>query len=252
MRNWIRLIFIGLPPLIALGCAGTGRSASDRSLLHLQLGTAHLAQGSYPQALQELLEAEKLDPKNAIVQNNLGLAYFVRERLDPAEQKIRNAIALDPKYTDAKNNLGKVLIEKGKATEAIKILEEASRDLTYAHPQKVFANLGLAYFRAKDFSRASETLKKSLQMEKSDCMSSNYYGRSLLELNDFERAKNALDQTIIYCKGLVFDEPYYFSAISYLKMGDSDRAYARLKELVEKFPNGEYFNEASRLLKALK
>jgi Tfp pilus assembly protein PilF len=176
----------------------------------------------------------------------------VRERYDQAEQKMKQAVELDPKYTDAKNNLGRVLIEMGRFTEAISILETASQDLTYQSPQRIYSNLGVAYFKAKNYSRSADVLKRSLQMERTNCLSANYYGRSLIELNDFSRAKNAMDQAIVHCKGTNFDEPYYYSAVSYLKLGDSDRASARLKELVEKFPNGEYLNEANRLLGALK
>jgi type IV pilus assembly protein PilF len=246
----ITLFFVLI--FIFLGCSSKRKTGEEKALLHLQLGTAHLTQGNYPLALQELLEAERLDPKNAIVKNNLGLAYMVRERYDLAQQKIKQAVELDPKYTDAKNNLGRVLMEKGQFAEAVKILEDATQDLTYQSPQRVAANLGMAYFRAKNYPRAADTLKKALHMDRANCLTATYYGRSLLELSDFARAKSALDQAIVHCKGTNFDEPYYFSAVSYLRLGDSDRASARLKEMIEKFPSGEYLNEANRLLGALK
>src|SRR5512140_1557976 len=91
----------------------------EQAQLHLRIGTSHLIKGHYPQAMSELLDAERLDPENDVIQNNLGLAFFVRHEYDTAQQHINHAIKLNPQYSDARNNLGRVYIELARYDDAI-------------------------------------------------------------------------------------------------------------------------------------
>ena len=51
--------------------------------LHLQIGTSQLESGNYPQAIEELLKAEKLDSSDPVIQNNpkLSILIFINWRL---------------------------------------------------------------------------------------------------------------------------------------------------------------------------
>ena len=101
---------------IVSGCTTLGGDHKKAEIL-LRLGTSQIEAGDYPSAMRTLLEAEKNDPSNPVVQNNLGLVYFFRDRIDLAEKHIRNAVSLKPDYTDAKNNLGRILTERGRPHE---------------------------------------------------------------------------------------------------------------------------------------
>src|SRR6185312_4061003 len=92
--------------LISLvSCSTVGKTDRERAGLHLQIGSGYLQKGLYPQAMNELLKAQDLDPHNPLVLNNLGLAYYVRGKVKQAEEKFRAAINELPKFSDAKNNL---------------------------------------------------------------------------------------------------------------------------------------------------
>src|SRR4051812_29995844 len=104
-RLWIAIFF-----LVSIGCAGRSDRVKERAQLHLQMGTAHLTQGNYPAALNELLQAEQLDKDNPVIQNNLGLAYGVRNRWKEAEQHYRRALELDSRFSDARTNLARLFI----------------------------------------------------------------------------------------------------------------------------------------------
>lgn len=244
----MRLLLLALGFMI--GCASSGPSKEDLAKVHFRVGTAHLEKGLVPDALRDLLQAESLNPNDPLTHNNLGLAYFMRERYELSELQLRKAVALDPQFTDAKNNLARVLIERGNYKEARQYLEEVLADLTYPQPGKAYINFGLAYFREEKYSEAKEVFLKALSFERENCLAQNYYGRCLLELKENAKAIQALDKAAGVCLKVNFDEPIYFSAIAFYRMGDKLKAESRLETLVQK--NSPYKDKAETMLEILR
>src|ERR1700730_8839394 len=149
-RSGIALIL----PFLFVGCAQRATQLKERARLHLELGVSHLAQGDYPNALNELNQAEQLDPNNPAIENNLGLAYTVRNRPKEAEQHYRKALELDPKYTDARANLGRLMIDAKKYDEALAELGQVENDLTYPYPEKALSLIGMVYFNKAKYKKA--------------------------------------------------------------------------------------------------
>jgi type IV pilus assembly protein PilF len=238
--------------LVLAGCAAKTVQERQRALLHLQIGSGHLSKGNYPGALSEFLRAQELDPSNPLVHNQLGLGYFLRGRMDLAEKHFREALDLESKFTEARNNLGRTLIERKRYQEAITELKIAARDLIYTEPEKTHANLGLAYFNLRDYQNAEKAFLESLKLRRKNCLALNYYGRSLYELSAYDKAAESLDQAIEACKAMKLEEPYYFSALSYMKQGERDQAVARLQEGLETYPQGKYAAKARSMLELLK
>jgi len=236
--------------LLLSACASTSKN-KERAEFMLRTGTAHLVRGNYPAALRDLLAAEKLDPRNPVVQNNLGLAYFVRDRYDLAETHIAKAIELDPKYSEARNNYGRVLIELARYNEAIRQLEIVTQDLTYQQPEKAWINMGLAHFRQGQFARARDKFAESIRIQRQSCLGQTYFGRSLLELGQYDRAAATLDAAVEFCKDDGLEDPQYFSGISYYKLGRTDKAVARMEEILRLYPRGTYAKKAEEMLKIM-
>lgn len=220
--------------------------------MHLQLGTSQLNEGNYPQALSELLLAESLDKDNPITQNNLGLTYFLRERTDLAEVHLRKALKLKPDYSDARNNLSRILIERGKYPEAIREAEIVRDDLTYPNPEKPLLNIGIAQFKMGAYSKARVTFQKTIEFQRDNCMAHSYYGRTLFELQDFKRAAESLDQASGFCQRIQFDEPTYYSALTYYELGQKQKAEARLESLLKLYPQGKYADKAKSMLDTIR
>lgn len=251
MRIAYLILFTAL--LANSACTSTHKAdKKEKALLHLQLGTSYLMSGSHPQALRELLAAERLDPTDAIIQNNLGLAYLVREKMDEAEVRFKKALDLNPKYTDARNNLGRLYIDVGFLPKAIKELEIAATDLTYEQPEKSWANLGQAYFLSGQFEKAKISFHNSLKDRKSSCFTLNYYGRTLFELKHYKTAAESLDQAIRICEKSKFDEPHFYSGLSLYKLGNIEQSKARFNELITLFPKSRYLQKANEILETLK
>jgi type IV pilus assembly protein PilF len=237
--------------LVACATSGKEDPATTKALLHLQVGTAHLMKGNYPLALKELLEAERLDPKEPTIQNNLGLAYLVREKYDDAEKHFKNALELNNNYTDARNNLGRLYIDVGLYPKAIQELETAAADLTYEQPEKSWSNLGQAYFMATQYQKAKLAFQNSLKNRHGSCFTMNYYGRALFELKEFKTAAESLDQAVKLCEKSNFDEPHFYSAMSFYKLGRVEQARARCQEILQLYPNSLYAKKARELLEIM-
>lgn len=218
----------------------------------LRLGTSQIEAGDYPKALRSLLEAERLDPRNPVVQNNLGLVYFLRDRVDLAEKHMQNAVKLQSTYSDAKNNLARVYIDRGEPQKAIPLLEQVLKDLTYERPAKATLNLGLAHFRLKDYSTARGYFEKALAYGRDNCLGQTYLGRSYYETADYARAVEILDRAVGFCKASQFDEPHYFSALAYFQLGDRKKAEVRLEEVLKLYSQGRYQQQAKTLLDTIR
>lgn len=237
--------------LLVTGCASAPKADKERAVLHMQMGTGFLQQGLYPQAMAELMKAEQLDPTNPQILNNLGLSYYVRGKSKQAEAKFRTAIKIQKDFTDAKNNLARVLLDQERPRDAIKYLNEAEGDLTYPAADKTYANLGMAHFALGNYQQAETYLLRSLEMRRQNCVTALYYGRTLMELKRAEQSAQMLDQAVEYCRSSRFEDPLYFSAMSYFSLGEKEKTKARLEELLKEYPKSKYVAKAKGMLELL-
>lgn len=233
------------------GCA-TNSKTREEAALRGQIGTAHLARGNYPAALRELMQAEKLDPKNVSVQNNLGLVYFFRNRFDTSLSHLSRALEIAPEYSDARNNYARVLIEVGRFDEARKQLDQVLADLTYNEPAKAWVNYGLLYFKKKDYEAARTKFAEAIKINRDNCLAQTLYGRSLLEMGKGEIAAQALDNAVVVCRPQQYDEPFYYSGLAYYKLGRTSAAIARMEEIMKLYPQGTYAVKAESMLKLMR
>jgi type IV pilus assembly protein PilF len=237
--------------LILLGCQNQKKKSSESASLHLQLGNSYYNRQNYPRALSEFLLARELMPDEAVVRNNLGLAYFMQKKYQLAKIELLQAIKINEAYTDARINLARVVIELEQFTEATEQLEKAKNDLTFSEPDKVWQTLGAMEFKRGDFVKAKTHAIAALKINRFSCAGYTLYARSFYELKDFTSAAGAFEKSIDICKQGSFDEPYYFSALNLIRLGDRTRGKSRLEEYLERSPFGEYSELARQALKNL-
>jgi Tfp pilus assembly protein PilF len=247
----VRVLELFIVLFLVGGCAQRSAQLKTRANLHLELGISHLAQGDYPAALTELNQAEELDPKNPVVQNNLGLAYMVRNRPKEAEQHFRKSLELDPHYTDARANLARLLIDNKKYDEALSELSQVENDLTYPSPEKGLSLIGMVYFNKGKYKRAEEYFGRAMNVRRDNCVTSNFYGRTLLEEKKLDEAVGILDLAVENCRSSKFEEPLFFSAMAYYSLGDKEKSKARAQELMTEYPLSKYANKAKGLMRLL-
>ena len=237
--------------LVIGGCVSSSKEREEKAVLHLDLGNSHLQAGRYPLALTSLLAAEKLDSRNFRVHHSLGLVYFARDRHDLAEKHFKTALKLSPKSTSTRNELANLLINRKRFKEAEALLKESEADLTYPEPGRTYYLLGALYFEMNRYSEAIDQLEKSIKFAKNDCFVLNYYGRSLFSLEKYKEAARVLDQAVGLCQQNSFDEPHYFSALTYYRLGDVEKSRARFEELTRFYPDGKYLEKARSMISIL-
>jgi len=234
--------------LLIVGCSTSHKKDEEKSDLYLQMGISQFQNGNYPFALRDLLKSEELNAQNVNTQNMLGLTYFMREHYDLAEQHLHRALQIQPTFTEARNNLGRVLIEEGKYVEAEKELAIVLNDLTYADTVKAYINMGLARFNQKNYALAAKAFESAVKEKPDSCIPNSYRGRSYFEMKDYSKAAEALDRAIGFCQKELNDEPHYYSALAYYRLGDKSKAIARFEELIKYYPNGTYREKAKGML----
>jgi tetratricopeptide (TPR) repeat protein len=248
MLKW----FIALGCLSLIGCASTATKNKEKAELYLRMGATQIETADYPQALRNILAAEELDPTSPVIQNNLGLVYFFRERYDLAEKHLIKATVMDPKYSEARNNLSRVYLEEGKYDLAEKEVQIVLNDLTFTNPEKAYINLGLVKFNRKQYTAARAAFGKALKLVPDDCIASTYIGRTFFESEDYPQAAESLDKAIGFCQKSLFDEPHYYSALAYYRLGDKSKAAARFEELIKYYPSGTYREKAKGMLSLIR
>ena len=211
-----------------------------------------LSQDKKETALEQLLKARDLDPDNALFLNHLGLAYFFLGENEQAILALKEAVDKKADYSEAHNNLGRVYIEIRDFNKARKHLALAAKDLTYGSKDKVWLNLGLSYFFEGHFQKSQNYFVKSISFNRDNCLAYNYYGRSLLEGEEFNKASKALDQAIYHCRKKGFDEPHYYGAVALYRLGYTAQALARLQEGRKLFPRGENKTKMDEMINLLR
>ncbi len=235
--------------LVVSGCASYEHRSAEADL-HAKIGTSLLMEKQYPQALAELLLAEELDPKSASIQNNLGLTYFYRNRIDLAQKHLARAVELDAGFTEARNNLARILIERGKYDQALIQLRIAEKDLTYASPQQIQMNFAIAYQRRGLMKQAEPILRANMLSPDTACLSTSMLGQNLYSQSRYEEAIALLAKPLSNCPSQAA-EMQMVTALSHVKLGNSQLARRYLNHIVKKYPETEISKTAQKKLKSL-
>ncbi len=251
-RSGFLVLFLLISSFALVHCQSNDKNNEKMAYNHFRIGVNLLAKGQKPQALEQLLKAKELDPKSALIANHLGLAYYFLGEYEHAVLALKEALELNSNYSEAQNNLGRVYIDMKDYEAARTHLLAAANDLTYAAKDKVWLNLGLSYFFQNQYDKSEGYFLKSISLNRKNCLAYNYYGRVLIEKELFQKAAQALDQAIYQCRKRGFDEPHYYSAIAFFRLGYKQKAIARLQEGVKRFPNGPNRSKIDEMMKLMK
>lgn len=244
----LTLLLTLLLSLTMAGCVAISPSGKTATY-HLQMGLSHLGERNYTVALQELLEAEKLDSNNPDILYNLGLAYLGKRRPDLAEPRFLRTIALKPDFSRARNDLGVTYLELQRWDSAIQQFKIVKDDLLYEQHDHAAINLGLAYLGKGDYPKALEELHHVRSMAPRNPIVRVAIGRVLT-------AQEKIPQAIAeYRKALEF-YPEYGQAHYYLGLAlmKSDLIAARksFREVLRLAPETEISRSAQEYLELLK
>jgi tetratricopeptide (TPR) repeat protein len=161
------------------------------------LGRAYYTKSRLIEARKAFLRALELDPRDSKAENNLGLIFESSAQPEAAIGAYRNAIAWQKQSPHPSEqpyvNLGNVLMEQGRTTEALGLLEKA---VTLA-PDNAFCRLklGIAYLRARQLDGAQRELEKATQLEPDNAAAHYQLGKLYKAIHALDRAKAEFDRT---------------------------------------------------------
>lgn len=105
---------------------------SQTSRVRINYAAVMIQQGRYEEAIYELTETLKRDPRSAEAMNNLAMIYTFQGRYGEAEKMLFDAIRASGSTekgmgiaASAHNNLGVIMVKKGAVWEALKHFEKA-------------------------------------------------------------------------------------------------------------------------------
>ena len=157
----------------------------DSAQLHLELGQSLAATGAIEEAAVEYRRAGELDPSLATLE--LQLAERVEQAGDEAKalELYQSYLARNPEEPAVLERVAMMLLEQGRAAEAIKPLEA----VTAGSPTGAnWAALAHAYQQTEQEDKAMEALGRALQAEPSDADLRVRYATVLLKREQFESA----------------------------------------------------------------
>ena len=239
---WLFFLFIA-------GCAGDKANQKKKVEALQQFGNALAAEGNLRGALAKLLDAVKLDPDNADLNQQIALVLRDMEEYKLSLKYFQRALSLDPKFSEARNNLGTLYLLMGKWDKAIVCFQQAVSDLLYQTPQFAYNNMGLAYFNNGDYDRAIDSYKRALK-------SSPKYTLAYVNLARAYEAKGNIDAAVASFKKAILYFPkdtaaHLGLAKALLRSGKKKEAKEELNLTIWADPTGPEAKEARERLKKL-
>jgi tetratricopeptide (TPR) repeat protein len=160
--------------------------------LTILLGMAHYGMGDYLVAIPYLERAAASDPQSLALRLTLAHSCLWSKQYDCVLATYKQILALNADSAEADMIAGEALDEKGDDAGAI----EQFRAATHANPNEPNAHFGLGYllWKQQHFDEAAVEFQAELNIDPAHGQARAYLADSLVEINQFEKARPDLEQ----------------------------------------------------------
>jgi tetratricopeptide (TPR) repeat protein len=136
-------------------------------------------------AIEQYREIYRLDPSDTESALWLARLYRLKNDHDKAEQVLKDILKSDPENELAVEQLTQLLMDEGKAPEAVALLE----GITAHSPTPVLLDLlGDAYTQAHDLAKAEQAYRKAQELDPSELSHQRGLGQTLLAEEKYAEA----------------------------------------------------------------
>jgi len=154
------LIFIWL--VFFLSCAPATKEEHVKNwLYYYDLGMSALSAKNYSEAIANFFIATQKAPNEPKVWNALGIAYMEVFEYEKAESAFRRALKVDKKFTEARLNLGVMYFRKKDYENALREIRTALADEAFPHKHIAFYYLARIYKALDNQNLYLENLRKA-------------------------------------------------------------------------------------------
>ena len=195
MSKFILLVCVALSFSACSSGKYTPEKQQKLTKLHYQMGIDALNKGLLPKAFKELLEADKIQPGQAKVEDALAYAWRVRGDLDKSERYYKKALAHESRAS-TQNNYASLLIQMKKYKQAEKLLRQALEDPRYPNQDLVFMNLGDAMLGQGLFNDAIDAYRKAQRFRPNQILPKMKEAAAYIRFNRLNYAR-ALYETLL-------------------------------------------------------
>ncbi|MDX6695918.1 MAG: hypothetical protein QOF02_3521 [Blastocatellia bacterium] len=115
------------------------------------------AMGRFDESLEEVRQAQRLDPRSLIINTVVGTHFYYARQYDKAIEQCRETLKLDPNFQIAYGVIGEAYTQKGMYQEAIAALRKA---VSFSSGPEGLAMLAYAYALAGRRGEAQKALNK--------------------------------------------------------------------------------------------
>jgi Flp pilus assembly protein TadD len=158
MRFLLTLIWF----VFFLSCAPTTKEGQVKDwLYYYDLGMSALSAKNYSEAIANFFIATQKAPNEPKVWNALGIAYMEVFEYEKAESAFRKALEVDKKFTEARLNLGVMYFRKKDYENALKEIRTALADEAFPHKHIGFYYLARIYKALDNQNLYLENLRKA-------------------------------------------------------------------------------------------
>ncbi|MGL1891638.1 MAG: tetratricopeptide repeat protein [Spirochaetaceae bacterium] len=145
--------------------------------------------GEYDKAIDYYKKALKIEPDNSLVQYEISLTYLYKGDYSEALKYSEMVIKKNDKHLlSAIINKGSCLDYLGRTQESIELFESAIKQ--YGDHYLLYYNLGINYYRIKDYLKAEEIINNAIRTNNNHASSHNLLSYIMSETN--QKAKSIL------------------------------------------------------------
>jgi type IV pilus assembly protein PilF len=206
----------------------------QRAQVKVDLAAGYYERGRFDVSLQELAEAQKLDPNNAKIYNVYGLTYTMLGENQKAEESFRRALSIAPNDSEIRHNWGAFLCATGREAASIPEFETVIRDPLYKTPETALINAGKCSIATGDVVKGDEYLRRALAISPGNAMAS--YNLALLSYR-----QNRYDQARAYMRNVMQQtnpapEALFLGMCIERKKGDRSAELSYVSQLRNRYP----------------
>lgn len=158
----MRFLLILIWFVFFLSCAPTTKEGQVKDwLYYYDLGMSALYAKNYSEAIANFFIATQKAPNEPKVWNALGIAYMEVFEYEKAESAFKRALNVDKKFTEARLNLGVMYFRKKDYENALREIRTALADEPFPHKHIAFYYLARVYKAIDSKNLYLENLRKA-------------------------------------------------------------------------------------------